>query len=334
MSEFWRDKKVLVTGATGLLGSWLTARLVERRANVVCLIRDQTPASLLVSSGTIRRVTTVAGAVEDYELLLRTLNEQEIEIVFHLAAQTIVPIAHRSPLSTFEANIKGTWCLLEGARNLGGRVKAILVASSDKAYGEQTQLPYNEETPLQGIHPYDVSKSCADLISNTYVQSYGLPVCITRCGNMYGGGDLNWNRLVPGTIRSFFYDESPIIRSDGSLQRDYVYVEDIADAYILLAENMGRPEVVGRAFNFGNDRPFSVLDVVETIRDLMDKQIQPTVLNEAGRDSEIPVQYLDSTRARTVLGWSPKYSFSDGLSRTIAWYEDLLRGGDRIRAAE
>ncbi len=334
MSEFWRDKKVLVTGATGLLGSWLTARLVERRANVVCLVRDQTPGSLLVSSGTIGRVVTVSGAVEDYELLLRTLNEHEIEFVFHLAAQTIVPIAHRSPLSTFEANIKGTWCLLEAARNLGDCVKAILIASSDKAYGEQTHLPYNEETPLQGIHPYDVSKSCADLISNTYVQSYGLPVCITRCGNMYGGGDLNWNRLVPGTIRSFFYDESPTIRSDGSLQRDYVYVEDIADAYILLAENMGRPEVVGRAFNFGNDRPFSVLDVVETIRDLMGKRIQPTVLNEAGRESEIPVQYLDSTRARKVLGWSPKYSFRDGLSCTIAWYEGLLRGGDRTRAEE
>jgi CDP-glucose 4,6-dehydratase len=334
VSTFWRDRKVLVTGATGLLGSWLTAHLVERGASVVCLVRDQTPRSLLVSSGTIRNVITVSGAVENYELLLRTLNEHEVEIVFHLAAQTIVPIAHSSPLSTFESNIKGTWCLLEAARNLGGRVKAVLIASSDKAYGEQKQLPYNEETPLQGIHPYDVSKSCADLISNTYVQSYGLPVCITRCGNMYGGGDLNWNRLVPGTIRSFFYDESPLIRSDGSLQRDYVYVEDIADAYILLAENMQRPEVVGRAFNFGNDRPFSVLEVVETIRDLMGKKIDPTVLGEAGPDSEIPVQYLDSARARATLGWSPKYSFRDGLTRTIQWYEELLRAGASRQAGE
>ncbi|MCA1734525.1 MAG: GDP-mannose 4,6-dehydratase, partial [Acidobacteria bacterium] len=284
MSSFWRDRNVFVTGATGLLGSWLTRRLVDRGANVVCLVRDQTPRSLLVSSGTIREVVTVSGAVEDYELLLRALNEHEIEIVFHLAAQTIVPIAHRSPLSTFEANIKGTWCLLEAARNLGGRIKGILIASSDKAYGEQTKLPYSEETPLQGIHPYDVSKSCADLISNSYVQSYGMPVCVTRCGNMYGGGDLNWNRLVPGTIRSFFYDESPLIRSDGTLQRDYVYVEDIADAYLLLAENMGRDDIVGRAFNFGNDRPFSVLEVVETIREIMGREIEPTILGEAGPD--------------------------------------------------
>lgn len=324
MSSFWRDRNVFVTGATGLLGSWLTRRLVDRGANVVCLVRDQTPRSLLVSSGTIREVVTVSGAVEDYELLLRALNEHEIEIVFHLAAQTIVPIAHRSPLSTFEANIKGTWCLLEAARNLGGRIKGILIASSDKAYGEQTKLPYSEETPLQGIHPYDVSKSCADLISNSYVQSYGMPVCVTRCGNMYGGGDLNWNRLVPGTIRSFFYDESPLIRSDGTLQRDYVYVEDIADAYLLLAENMGRDDIVGRAFNFGNDHPFSVLEVVETIREIMGREIEPTVLGEAGPDSEIPVQYLDSTRARTLLGWTPQYTFDEGLARTIAWYEQFV----------
>jgi CDP-glucose 4,6-dehydratase len=324
VSSFWREKNVFVTGATGLLGSWLTRRLVERGANVICLVRDETPRSLLVSSGMIDRVVTVRGAIEDYELLLRTLNEHEIEVVFHLAAQTIVPIAHRSPLSTFEANIKGTWCLLEAARNLKGRIEAILIASSDKAYGEQKQLPYHEDTPLQGIHPYDVSKSCADLISNTYVQSYGMPICITRCGNMYGGGDLNWNRLVPGTIRSFFHDESPLIRSDGTLKRDYVYVEDIADAYLLLAENMERPEIAGRAFNFGNDHPFSVLDVVETIRDLMGKPIEPTVLGEAGPDSEIPVQYLDSTRARTLLDWTPRYSFREGLGRTIEWYEQLL----------
>jgi CDP-glucose 4,6-dehydratase len=325
MSAFWRDRNVFVTGATGLLGSWLTERLVRKGANVVCLVRDETPRSLLVSSGTIGRVTTVRGSIDDYELLLRALNEHEIEIVFHLAAQTIVTIGHRSPLSTFDANIKGTWCLLEAARNLGGRVRAIVVASSDKAYGEQSRLPYDEETPLQGTHPYDVSKSCADLISNAYVRSYGLPVCVTRCGNMYGGGDLNWNRLVPGTIRSFHNGESPLIRSDGTLQRDYVYVEDIADAYILLAENMQRDEVVGRAFNFGNDRPFSVLEVVRTIGEVMGTNLEPTVLGEAGPDSEIPVQYLDSSRARSVLGWRPRYSFREGLSQTVAWYEELLR---------
>jgi CDP-glucose 4,6-dehydratase len=328
MSEFWRERNVYVTGGTGLLGSWLVQRLVERGANVVCLIRDTTPRSLLASSGTQQRVVTVRGAVEDYELQLRVINEHEIQTVFHLAAQTIVPIGNRSPLSTFEANIKGTWCLLEAARVAGG-VKEIVVASSDKAYGAQEVLPYNEDTPLQGTHPYDVSKSCADLISQAYGITYGLPVCVTRCGNMYGGGDLNWNRLIPGTIRSLFFGESPVIRSDGTLQRDYVYVEDIADAYLLLAENMGRPEVVGEAFNFGVNRPYSVLDVVGTIGEVMGSDIEPTILGEAGADTEIPVQYLDSTKAERVLGWRPRYGFREGLRLTAEWYQDLLRGSSR-----
>lgn len=326
----WREKNVYVTGGTGLLGSWLVERLVKRGANVVCLVRDTTPRSLLVRSGTIDRVTTVRGGVEDYELQLRVLNEYEIDIAFHLAAQTIVPIGNRSPLSTFEANIKGTWSVLEAARVTGAQTK-VVVASSDKAYGEQKVLPYNEDTPLQGTHPYDVSKSCADLIAQAYHVTYGLPVCVTRCGNMYGGGDLNWNRLIPGTIRSLFFDESPIIRSDGTLQRDYVYVEDIADAYLVLAESMDRKDVAGRAFNFGINRPASVLEVVETIRELMGKQIEPTILGEAGSDSEIPVQYLDSSRATQVLGWTPRYGFRDGLRRTAEWYGELLAADTRGR---
>jgi CDP-glucose 4,6-dehydratase len=326
----WREKNVYVTGGTGLLGSWLVQRLVERGANVVCLVRDATPRSLLVRSGTIERVTNVRGAVEDYELQLRVLNEHEIDVVFHLAAQTIVPIGNRSPLSTFEANIKGTWCLLEAAR-VTGAAKAIVIASSDKAYGEQEVLPYDEDTPLQGTHPYDVSKSCADLIANAYHVTYRLPVCVTRCGNMYGGGDLNWNRLIPGTIRSLYFDESPVIRSDGTLRRDYVYVEDIADAYLMLAENMGRDDVVGRAFNFGLNCPSSVLEVVDTIRDVMGKEIEPTILGQAGSDSEIPVQYLDSSRAQRVLGWKPRYGFRDGLRRTVEWYGELLATDARGR---
>jgi CDP-glucose 4,6-dehydratase len=321
---FWRERNVYVTGGTGLLGSWLVNRLVERGANVVCLVRDNTPRSLLVRSGTISRITTVAGAAEDYELQLRVINEHEIRTVFHLAAQTIVPISNRSPLSTFEANIKGTWCVLEAAR-IAGEVEEIVVASSDKAYGEQDVLPYDEETPLQGTHPYDVSKSCADLIAQAYYKTYGLPVCVTRCGNMFGGGDLNWNRLIPGTIRSLFLNESPLIRSDGTLQRDYVYVEDIADAYLLLAENMTRPDVVGEAFNFGVNRPYSVLEVVEALGEVMDRQaVRPTILGEAGPDTEIPVQYLDSTKAERVLGWQARFGFRDGLRRTAEWYEELL----------
>jgi CDP-glucose 4,6-dehydratase len=325
--SFWKERSVYVTGGTGLLGSWLVQRLVERGANVVCLVRDITPRSLLVRSGTISRVTQVHGAVEDYETQLRIINEHEIRTVFHLAAQTIVPISNRSPLSTFEANVKGTWCVLEAARIAGG-VKEIVVASSDKAYGAQDVLPYNEDTPLQGTHPYDVSKSCADLITQAYYHTYKLPVCVTRCGNMYGGGDLNWNRLIPGTIRSFFYNESPLIRSDGTLQRDYVYVEDIADAYLLLASNMSRPEVVGQAFNFGVNRPYSVLEVVETLGEVMGrKAVRPTILGEAGPDTEIPVQYLDSTKAEEVLGWKARYGFRDGLKRTSEWYEELLKDG-------
>lgn len=326
-AEFWRERNVYVTGGTGLLGSWLVERLVERGANVVCLVRDRTPRSLLVRSGTISRVTIVSGPVEDYELQLRALNEYEIRTVFHLAAQTIVPVGNQSPLSTFETNIKGTWCLLEAARVVGG-VEEIVVASSDKAYGAQDVLPYDEETPLEGTHPYDVSKSCADLIGQAYHATYGLPVCVTRCGNMYGGGDLNWNRLIPGTIRSFLFDESPLIRSDGTLERDYIYVEDIADAYLLLAESMDRPEVVGEAFNFGVNRPYSVLEVVETLAEVMGRQdVEPTILGEAGPDAEIPVQYLDSTKAEQVLGWQPRFGFREGLRETAAWYEELLRPG-------
>lgn len=326
-AEFWRERNVYVTGGTGLLGSWLVERLVERGANVVCLVRDRTPRSLLVRSGTIARVTTVSGPVEDYELQLRALNEYEIRTVFHLAAQTIVPVGNQSPLSTFETNVKGTWCLLEAARVVGG-LEEIVVASSDKAYGAQEVLPYDEETPLEGTHPYDVSKSCADLIAQAYHATYGLPVCVTRCGNMYGGGDLNWNRLIPGTIRSFLFDESPLIRSDGTLERDYIYVEDIADAYLLLAESMDRPEVVGEAFNFGVNRPYSVLEVVETLAEVMDRQdVEPTILGEAGPDAEIPVQYLDSAKAEQILGWQPRFGFREGLRETAAWYEELLRPG-------
>jgi CDP-glucose 4,6-dehydratase len=324
--DFWRERNVYVTGGTGLLGAWLVQRLVDRGANVTCLIRDHTPRSLLVRSGNIARVAVVNGSVEDYELQLRLLNEHEVRTVFHLAAQTIVPIGNRSPLSTFEGNIKGTWCLLEAARVVGGAAE-IVVASSDKAYGGQPRLPYNEETPLQGTHPYDVSKSCADLIARAYHATYGLPICVTRCGNMYGGGDLNWNRLIPGTIRSLLFDEKPLIRSDGTLQRDYIYVEDIADAYLLLAEQMGRPDVLGEAFNFGVNRPYSVLEVVEALGRVMGREnIRPTILGQAGPDAEIPVQYLDSSKAERVLGWQPRCGFVEGLRRTSAWYEALLLG--------
>ena len=235
--EFWKDRNVLVTGCTGLLGSWLTKSLCEKEANVIGIIRDLVPRSNLNWSGFDNNIVSVRGEIEDYFLLERTINEYEIDTVFHLAAQTIVTIANRNPISTFKANIEGTWNILEACRR-APLVKRIIVASSDKAYGDQEKLPYDEKTPLEGRHPYDVSKSCADLICRSYYETYGLPVCVTRCGNFYGGGDLNFNRIVPGTVRSLVNNKRPVIRSDGAFLRDYFYIEDGANSYMLLAEKM------------------------------------------------------------------------------------------------
>jgi CDP-glucose 4,6-dehydratase len=262
VSGFWRNRPALVTGATGLVGGWLVKRLIEQGAEVVCLVRDWIPQSELVRSRDIERVKVVRGDIRDQAVLERAMGEFEIDTVFHLAAQTIVGIANRNPVSTFESNIQGTWAVLEAARR-SPAVKQIVVASSDKAYGDQPNLPYFEDAPLQGQHPYDVSKSCSDLISQAYAKSYGLPVAITRCGNFYGGGDLNWSRIVPGTIRALLAGQRPVIRSDGSLIRDYFYVEDGAAAYMLLAEKLAaEPSLRGHAFNFSNELQVNVLQLV------------------------------------------------------------------------
>ena len=262
--EFWRGRNVLVTGCTGLLGSWLTQTLVENGAQVVGLIRDWVPQSWLVRSGTIERIRMVRGCVEDYALILRLLNEYEVDTVFHLAAQTIVPIANRSPLSTFETNIKGSWIIFEAVRN-SPLVSRVILASSDKAYGSQEQLPYTEEMPLLGRHPYDVSKACAELLAVNYYHTYQLPIGITRCANLYGGGDLNFNRLVPEVIRASLLGERPLIRSDGTLRRDYLYVLDAVNAYLLLAKKMDDQNLHGQAFNYGMDDPKSVLEMARLI---------------------------------------------------------------------
>lgn len=320
---FWTDRSVLITGATGLVGSWLTRRLAESGADVVCLIRDWVPQSELVRARTIEQVKVVRGDVRDRDLLERMIGEHEVEIVIHLAAQTIVGIANRNPISTFETNIQGTWNLLEACRR-SPVVKAIVVASSDKAYGDQEVLPYSEETPLAGQHPYDVSKSCADLIAAAYAKSYGLPVVITRCGNFYGGGDLNWNRIVSGTIRSLFRGQAPVIRSDGLFVRDYFYVEDGAAVYMMLAERLiQNPALGGHAFNFSNEIQITVLDLVQRISRLMDKAIDPVVLNQA--TNEIRHQYLSAEKARRMLGWSPLFTLDQGLQATVQWYERFLR---------
>jgi CDP-glucose 4,6-dehydratase len=321
--RFWRDRPTFVTGATGLLGSWLTRSLIDAGASVVCLVRDWVPQSELVRSKTLETVNVVRGDVRDRDLIERTLAEYEIDTVFHLAAQTIVGIANRNPLSTFESNIQGTWTVLESCRR-SPAVKSIVVASSDKAYGDQEHLPYAEETPLEGSHPYDVSKSCADLIAQTYGKTYGLPVAVTRCGNFYGGGDLNWNRIVPGTIRSVLRGERPVIRSDGKFVRDYFYVEDGAAAYMLLAERLIQDRSLnGTAFNFSNEIQTTVLDLVAQILHKMNSSLQPEVRNEASH--EIRHQYLSAQRARDLLGWSPLFTLEQGLDRTIRWYRDFLK---------
>jgi CDP-glucose 4,6-dehydratase len=322
MNSFWKDRSVLVTGGTGFLGSCLVSRLLDARANVVCLVRDWVPQSELIRTRKIEQVTTIRGDVTDRDVIERALGEYEVEVVFHLAAQAIVGIANRNPLSTFSTNIGGTWNVLESCRR-APHVKSIVVASSDKAYGDQERLPYDEAMPLQGRHPYDVSKSCADMIAQTYAASYNLPVAITRCGNFYGGGDLNWNRVVPGTIRSILRGNQPVIRSDGKFVRDYFYIEDGAAAYMLLAERLASyPVLRGQAFNFSNESQINVLELVERILHKMNSSLRPEILNQAS--NEISHQYLSAERARTVLNWGPQFTLDSGLDRTIAWYRQLL----------
>lgn len=286
-------------------------------------MRDWVPESKLIDTGLLSRTRVLRGELEDLGVLMRALNEYEVDTVFHLGAQTVVGAASRSPLSTFEANIRGTWNVLEACRLAPKLVERVIVASSDKAYGIHDQLPYTEDARLQGRFPYDVSKSCADLISFSYHTTYGTPVSVTRCGNLFGAGDLNFNRLIPGTIRSLLKNERPIIRSDGTFIRDYFYVEDAVDAYLLLAEHMPKPGFTGEAFNFGTETPLSVIEVVDALLRLMNrKDLEPIVLNQASH--EIPRQYLDCSKARRLMDWRPKRSFEDGLLATIEWYTEWL----------
>jgi CDP-glucose 4,6-dehydratase len=322
MGDFWTDRRTLVTGATGLLGSWVAGKLLARGAEPVCLVRDWVPQSELVTSGLLNRCRVVRGDLCDLELIERVLAEYEIETVFNLAAQTIVTIANASPLSTFESNLRGTWILLEACRKVPF-VKQIITASSDKAYGAQSALPYTEDMPCLGQHPYDVSKSCADLIAQSFAHTYRLPVAITRCGNFFGGGDLNWNRIVPGTIRSILRQTAPVIRSDGKFLRDYIYVEDGADACLLLAEKLASDAgLAGEAFNFSTESPLTVMEMVRHILKQMKSDLQPEVLCQA--NNEIRNQYLSSQKARTRLGWQPQHSLEEALAKTINWYKNYF----------
>lgn len=321
-NQFWKNKNVFVTGATGFLGSWLTSELVSSGAKVVVLLRDEEPESNFFRLGLEKSVTVVRGDIVSFFTVERILNEYEIDTCFHLAAQPIVTIANRSPLSTFESNIKGSWNVLEAARR-HHLIKRIVVASSDKAYGETNKLPYTEDMPMGGEHPYDVSKSCTDLLAVSYAKTYKLPLAIARCGNFYGGGDLHWNRIVPGTFKSIAEGEPPVIRTDGSLVRDYFFVEDVVNAYLTLAENLDREEVRGAAFNFGTETPISVSSLVNKILQITGRDdLKPVIQNQWS--NEIQEQYLSCEKAKKILGWRPRFTLEEGLLATFSWYKDFF----------
>lgn len=319
----WGGRTAFVTGATGLVGSWLCRRLLDEGAKVIALVRDWDPQSELIRSGTIQRCTVVSARLEDYQRLELALAENEVDTVFHLGAQAIVGTAYRCPRATFDSNIQGSYHLLDACRVHRELVKRVVIASSDKAYGEAEVLPYTEDMPAAGRHPYDVSKSCTDLLAHTYARTYGLPVAVARCGNIYGGGDLNWSRIVPGTIRLVLEGHAPQLRSDGSFTRDYIHVDDVVDAYLALADHADQDGTRGEAFNFSPEMAVSVLELTTAILKVMGRSdLQPVILNTAR--GEIRDQYLDASKAKRVLGWRPKVTLQDGLERTVAWYRGFL----------
>ncbi len=315
--SFWSNRTAFITGATGFVGAHIARHLVEQGAQVICLQRDAARANPLDLFGLRQRVTVINGALEDFALLERALNEYEVEAVFHLAAQAIVGAANRSPLSTFEANIRGTYNLLEAARRTE-TVKRVVVASSDKAYGTHPELPYQEDYALNGLYPYDASKVCTDVIARSFAHTYALPVAVTRFANIYGPGDMNLSRIIPGTILSVLRDESPIIRSDGTPVREFVYVDDVARGYLLLAEQIEQNK--GEAFNFGAGAPVQMLDLVNRIITLAGKSLKPNILLDRKIDREIDAQYLSADKAATLLGWKAEIGLDEGLRQTIDWY--------------
>ncbi len=314
---FWRDRPVAVTGATGFLGSHVVDQLVRLGAHVAILVRDDVVRSP-VSQSWAGKVAVVRGRVEDQAVVERLLGEYESRTVLHLAAQSQVGVANRNPAATYEANVAGTWSLLEAVRR-SPRVEQVITASSDKAYGAQPVLPYDEEMPLLAVNPYDVSKACADLISSSYHKTFDVPVCVTRCGNFFGPGDQNWERLVPGTIRSLLRGERPLIRSDGTMVRDYLYVVDGALAYMRLVEAMADdPTIVGEAFNFSTETPLTVLELVAALQTAAGTELEPDIRSTATH--EIDSQFLSAAKARKVLGWEPTLSVEEALAETVGWY--------------
>ena len=320
----WKTKNVLVTGATGFVGSWLVKSLVEKKANVVALVRDHVPDSPLIYMGTYPELKAVVdGDIIDYSTVNRVFNEYDIDICFHLAAQTIVGSANRSPLPTFETNIKGTWNILEVALK-SETLERIVIASTDKAYGEPIKLPITEDHPLSATYPYDASKACVEILARTYFKTYGLPIAITRCCNIYGGGDLNFSRIIPDTIRSIIFNKNPIIRSDGTPVRDFIYITDAINAYLTLTENLDKKNVKGEVFNFGSNSPIKILDLVDKMIKISGKDLKPVIKGKGKLKGEISVQYLSIEKAKKILKWKPKIPLEIGLKKTIKWYENFF----------
>lgn len=330
-NEFWNGRSVLVTGATGLLGGWLVKELLARGAEVTVLVRDSAPRSLFCKERLEERVNVVHGSLE-LDVMRRTIAEYSVRTVIHLAAQTLVGIAKVDPVGTFESNIRGTWNVLEAARTTN--MCQVIVASSDKAYGDSLVLPYAETHPMDGSYPYDVSKSCTDLITRMYHATYRLPVGVLRCGNLFGGGDLNFSRTIPGVILATLNGERFRIRSDGTYVRDFLYVEDAADAYLLVAESIAsNPDLAGQAFNFSLGVRPTVLEVSRMVLKLMGASDRDPIIENTAK-SEIREQYTDSSKARRLLGWQPRYGLEEGLRRTIEWYRGYLdQGGAKAAAA-
>jgi CDP-glucose 4,6-dehydratase len=325
--EGYASSPVLVTGGQGFIGCWLTERLLGMGASVVVIRRDTDPRSRFSVEEVEQRCTVVDADLLDYEAVLGVLTEHEIRSVFHLAAQPIVSIANRSPLSTLESNVRGTYTVLEACRAamaLGGSIERIVCASSDHAYGTHARLPYKEDFALRPRFPYDVSKGCTDMIARSYAATYELPVAVTRLANTYGGGDLNWSRLVPDASRALISGRRPVIRSDGSPERDYLYVEDAVEVYLAVARSLDRDEMRGRAWNAGLGRPVSVLEVTQQLIEISGRELEPEILGKGTPQGEIPRQYLDSTAIHEELGWTPRWSLEEGLQRTYEWYERHL----------
>ena len=317
----WKGTNVLVTGADGFIGSHVAKALAEKGAGVVTIVRDIKKINNIDILKIKNKISILHGNLINFEDCERCIHEYDIEFCFHIAAQAIVGPANRSPLSTFESNIKGTWNVLEACRT-SKTVKGLIIASSDKAYGQQKKLPYTEQSPLKGYYPYDASKACAEMLARSYYMTYNLPLAITRNANTYGPADMNLNRIIPDVVTRLIKDTQPVIRSDGTPERDYMYIKDAVDAYLTLAENLHRKEVLGQAFNFGTGRPINVLDLYKKIIKIMGKNVEPKILGEA--KNEIDRQYLDSGKAKKNLNWEAKYDIDSGLKETIEWYKEYF----------